>query len=191
MVEEDLGALIDGVVDGGNCLVGLESTIIDCTSEKTIRILRPGFIGVNDIKDVLGSDFADIEFVDFEHSKILDVVPGLKYKHYAPKTTFKKVTDHKSINFHENPILVTTIEDLLEIGAKLQNNNLTYIILGSITNLPLLAQNLYANLKFIDLQNPDQKKQAILHLNSNTEAEIAKSGLGNAILNRLNRSCAG
>jgi L-threonylcarbamoyladenylate synthase len=190
MVEDDLGSQIDGVIDGGNCHVGLESTIIDCTSEKVIRILRPGFISVNDIKDALGPDFADIEYIDFEHSKILDVVPGLKYKHYSPKTTFQKVTDTKSINFNESLILVTTIEDLLGIGDKYENNDLTFIVLGSISNLPLLAQNLYANLRFIDMQNPEQNKKATLYLNSKTESKIAESSLGQAILNRLNRSCA-
>lgn len=156
MVMEDLGNLIDGVIDGGNCHVGLESTIIDCTSEKVIRILGPGFISVNHIKDALGTDFADIEFVDF----------------------------------NQKQILVTTIEDLLGIGDNYQNNDLTFIVLGSISNLPLLAQNLYANLRFIDMQNPEQNKKATLYLNPKTESKIAESSLGQAILNRLNRSCA-
>ena len=43
----------DVVIDGGQCSVGIESTIVDCTSDHP-RLLRPGAISVEQIEDVTG-----------------------------------------------------------------------------------------------------------------------------------------
>ena len=77
MVEMNLGNKISGIVDGGNCKVGVESTIVDARDERKIFILRQGKIGADEIKDVLPS--AEI-LADTSGT----VVPGKKYKHYAP-----------------------------------------------------------------------------------------------------------
>jgi L-threonylcarbamoyladenylate synthase len=73
--------LSDQILDGGNCDVGIESTIIDCTG-KTPRVLRPGAITREMIekdtgvlaKDNLGTSFSD-----------QIKAPGLLESHYAPK----------------------------------------------------------------------------------------------------------
>ena len=79
-VREELGAYLsaeDSILDGGPCSVGVESTIIDCTSTKP-RILRPGAITEAMIKEVTGLDVESVQ-----RSKIR--VSGSLENHYAPE----------------------------------------------------------------------------------------------------------
>ena len=55
---EDMDGKIDGIVDGGPCAVGVESTIIDLT-EQPPRLLRPGGITLEQLEEVLGEVAVD------------------------------------------------------------------------------------------------------------------------------------
>lgn len=80
-VIEELGEYLaesDIVLDGGNSLIGIESTIVDCTGDKP-RILRPGFITIENIEKLLGHSVTD----DFNKKK--PKFSGSFQKHYAPK----------------------------------------------------------------------------------------------------------
>lgn len=88
-VLDDLGGRIDGIVDGGPCGVGLESTVLDIT-EAVPLILRPGGITQQAIAVALGRPVGldaracgrdDVQ-ADAEPIRS----PGMKYKHYAPST---------------------------------------------------------------------------------------------------------
>jgi L-threonylcarbamoyladenylate synthase len=52
-VRADLGDLVDFVLDGGPCPVGVESTIVDCTVDPP-QILRPGGIPSEQVAAILG-----------------------------------------------------------------------------------------------------------------------------------------
>lgn len=75
-VRADLGELVDYVLDGGPCPIGVESTIVDCTVEPP-QILRPGGIASEDISRMLG---ADVATGDGESR-----APGMLVTHYAPR----------------------------------------------------------------------------------------------------------
>ena len=84
-VIEDLNGRVDMIIDGGSSDIGLESTIVDLTSEPPL-ILRPGFISIDDLREVL----PDIEYDKAVISRtsnpdIRPKAPGMKYRHYAPK----------------------------------------------------------------------------------------------------------
>jgi L-threonylcarbamoyladenylate synthase len=84
-VIEEIGDFLDIsdlILDGGSSKVGLESTIIDCTSD-TPRILRPGAITSEMTKEVIGFDFADIAASSLTQSIIR--VSGSLENHYSPK----------------------------------------------------------------------------------------------------------
>jgi L-threonylcarbamoyladenylate synthase len=79
-VEAELGAFLDSkdlILDGGSCEVGVESTIIDCTTQTPI-ILRPGAITIAMIKDATGLDVGSENILKTKAS-------GLLESHYAPK----------------------------------------------------------------------------------------------------------
>ncbi|MBE5841286.1 MAG: threonylcarbamoyl-AMP synthase [Butyrivibrio sp.] len=81
--EEDLSGKIEMIIDGGQVGIGLESTIVDLTSEVPM-ILRPGYITAEMLKDVLGNISIDKTIIDSTSTE-RPKAPGMKYRHYAPK----------------------------------------------------------------------------------------------------------
>ena len=90
MMDDMLGK-IDGIVDGGPCAVGVESTIIDLTVQPP-RLLRPGGLPLEELEAVLGEVAVDKavrqRLGDGEKAK----APGMKYRHYAPRAAVTVVT---------------------------------------------------------------------------------------------------
>ena len=88
---EDMMGKIDGIVDGGPCAVGVESTIIDLTVQPP-RLLRPGGLPLEALEAVLGEVAVDKavrqKLSDGEKAK----APGMKYRHYAPRAAVTVVT---------------------------------------------------------------------------------------------------
>ena len=80
---EDLDGKIEMIIDGGQVGIGLESTIVDLTSEVPM-ILRPGYITADMLKDVLGEITIDRTIIDSSSTQ-KPKAPGMKYRHYAPK----------------------------------------------------------------------------------------------------------
>jgi L-threonylcarbamoyladenylate synthase len=82
-VRSDLNGKIPYILDGGPCKVGVESTVLDISGE-TPRILRPGSVTYDDIKDALGDEKIEIDKSSMK-STTIPMSPGMKYRHYAPK----------------------------------------------------------------------------------------------------------
>lgn len=82
-VIEDLDGRVDMIIDGGEAVIGLESTIVDLTEEKPV-ILRPGYITKEMIAAVIGNVDVDRAITD-EDCSAAPKAPGMKYRHYAPE----------------------------------------------------------------------------------------------------------
>lgn len=90
-VREDMDGKIDGVVDGGACRVGVESTIIDLTCTPP-RLLRPGGLPLEELRAVLGEVAVDKAVTQQMSAEEKPRAPGMKYRHYAPKAPVTVVT---------------------------------------------------------------------------------------------------
>jgi len=80
-VLEEIGNYLsttDQILDGGQSIVGIESTIINCLSDKPV-VLRPGFITLEDITSITGFD------VKMVGSTNAIKAPGILPAHYSPK----------------------------------------------------------------------------------------------------------
>nr|MDO8113187.1 L-threonylcarbamoyladenylate synthase [Candidatus Sigynarchaeota archaeon] len=78
----DLDGRIDAVIDGGSADIGVESTIIDISGEKSL-LLRPGGVPLEKLEELIGAieihpSVREKYFYGFARS------PGMKLKHYAP-----------------------------------------------------------------------------------------------------------
>ena len=82
-VLHDMDGKIDAIVDGGPCRVGVESTIVDLTAPVP-RLLRPGGIGPEALKALLGELEYDRAVTGEVAADAVVRAPGMKYKHYAP-----------------------------------------------------------------------------------------------------------
>ena len=83
-VLEDMDGKIEGVVDGGPCTVGVESTILDLTCDPP-RLLRPGGLPLEALEQVIGPISVDKAVVSPLQEGEQPKAPGMKYRHYAPK----------------------------------------------------------------------------------------------------------
>lgn len=179
----DLGDKIVGIVDGGECEVGLESTIIDCSAKDVIKILRPGAIGKTEIEKVLNNQ--NIKIIENQASD--KTTPGAKYRHYSPTTkivrtekTVIQINDTEIINSPEIKYILGFEEDLSTLPNSIQKINL-----GSVSIPNEIAHNLFQKLFDIDKLN---QEMIYFYFGSNAEKLfLSESSIEKAIVNRLDK----
>ncbi|MDO4960760.1 MAG: L-threonylcarbamoyladenylate synthase [Eubacteriales bacterium] len=82
---EDLNGRVDVIVDGGDCEIGLESTILDVSGDVP-QLLRPGAVTLEMITETLGMDIGEDAAIKGPLKEgVKPKAPGMKYRHYAPK----------------------------------------------------------------------------------------------------------
>lgn len=84
-VMDDMNGRISAVLDGGQCQVGVESTVICFDNPETIHILRPGLISLEDLKPFAEHVYVDKAIFQQISPDAKVASPGMKYKHYSPK----------------------------------------------------------------------------------------------------------
>jgi len=169
-VMDGLSGHIDVVLDGGACQNGLESTIVDCSSDTPI-ILRPGGITRDAINDVLkkaGHRLLGQNIAPRDEKK--PISPGQLASHYAPKLSVRmnaETADHNEI--------------AIGFGTQINEATLNLSTSGNITEA---AANLFALLHKADKLGAEQNAVRI------AIAAIPDQGLGEAINDRLRRAAA-
>ena len=83
-VYNDMKGRIPCILDDGGCAVGVESTVISFEND-SIRLLRPGFISVEDLLTICPRVIVDKGVTETVAADAVVASPGMKYKHYAPK----------------------------------------------------------------------------------------------------------
>jgi len=172
-VLEDLDGKIDMVLDGGVCKHGVESTVVDFTSD-TPKILRPGAITQEMIAEVIGK--VAMATAD-EPAKS----PGMNYKHYAPKAKMTLVEGE--------PAVVAT--KILELMAQSQAENPVILI-------PSSDKSLYGQASIMQLgRRPEEIAAGIYSALRRCDElghdeifvqGVEETGIGVAIMNRLRKA---
>ena len=177
-VYDDMNGLIPYIVDGDDCVIGVESTVINLTSEIPV-ILRPGYITKRDIEKVLNKKIL-ISNAVLDKLKEGEKVnsPGMKYKHYAPKAnviiikaTQKEYAKYVNSKKREGVYALCFNEDI-------KNLETPYISYGSVQNSISQAQQLFTALRKLD-----EKKAQIVYAHCPTIKDV-----GLAVYNRLIRA---
>ena len=156
-VFEDFKKKLKIIINGGKSKIGIESTVIDLTGKP--KILRPGIISSNEIKDLL-----KITLSSKRNSKIKS--PGMMKKHYSPGIP---------IIFKGKP---SKLNHAYIVFGRKHNNNKNYFNLSKKANLREAAANLYKILRKI--KKKGYKKIFI--------GKIPNRGAGLAINDRLLRA---
>jgi L-threonylcarbamoyladenylate synthase len=79
-VRDDLDGRIELILDGGPTPVGVESTVLDMTTDPPM-LLRPGGVTLEELKDCLG----EVAVLGSGDEEAAGRSPGLRYRHYAPR----------------------------------------------------------------------------------------------------------
>jgi L-threonylcarbamoyladenylate synthase len=88
-VFEDLSGRIDCILQGEMTEIGLESTVVDCTSDVPL-ILRTGAIGLKALRKIV----PETRLYQVKENEAVKS-PGLKHRHYAPKAKVILISDFK------------------------------------------------------------------------------------------------
>ena len=144
-VVSDLFGKADAIINGGKTRIGLESTVLDLTTEIPV-ILRPGGVSYESLKLIL-TDVETAYSFDTEKPKS----PGMKYKHYAPiadMVIVKGKTDDvvRKINeISDEDCAVLCCKETYE--RYISNNKLSA---GSINDPIEIASNIFQCLRLFD-----------------------------------------
>ena len=163
-VRVGLGDRVDMILDGGPCPVGVESTVLDITSDHP-TLLRPGGLARAEIEAVIGHKLSSDRSMVRDDNPIRS--PGQLKSHYAPSRPLR-------LNARD----VASDEALLAFGpAPLQGAKIT-ANLSTSGDLMEAAANLFAMMHQLDRP----------HVSGIAVMPIPAVGLGEAICDRLNRA---
>jgi L-threonylcarbamoyladenylate synthase len=173
-VYEDMKGRIPLILDGGSVQIGLESTIVDLTTDMP-TVLRPGYISVEMVQEVLGKAEIDRGLIAND-SNIHPKAPGMKYRHYAPKADLKIIEGPMEqvisyINHRADPQVGIICTE--ETRSSYPVGNVKCI--GSRKDELSIANHLFAILREFD----EDGVRAIY------SESFEAPGLGQAIMNRL------
>lgn len=123
-VLSDFSGKIAGIIDGGSCDYGIESTVLDLVSFSSPTLLRPGVVTKEELEGVLGEEV-------LIYSEGPKASPGMKYRHYAPKAKVVLLHDQSSLKEEESSYILSTSP-------------------LSVPHFPLESASLYAHLRDAD-----------------------------------------
>ena len=112
-VREQLGASVDMVIDGGECAVGIESTIISFMGGRPV-LLRPGGTPLEDIEGIIG------KVIIPGHAELVNQSPGRGGQHYATSVPLVLARDVGDINNISNVNGNNNVNN----GGKIHSNSL-------------------------------------------------------------------
>lgn len=176
-VIDDLDGKIDAAVMSGDCEVGVESTVITLVTNPP-RLLRPGAVTMEELKEIFPDIVVDGAVLTEPQKGEKVSSPGMKYKHYAPKTeTYLVEGDSRSfaefVNSKQNAAAICFLEE----EGKITVPKICY---GTADDESTLAHSVFSVLRKAD----DLGVETIfVHAPS-------KSGVGLAVYNRLIRAAA-
>lgn len=179
-VLEDMDGRIDMIIDGGDIAIGLESTIVDLTGDVPM-ILRPGYITLDMLKDVLGEVTMDPTLMDGD-CKERPKAPGMRYRHYAPKGDMLIIEgEPEKVVVEINTLVKESHQKGYKTGVIATAENAEKYradvvkVVGNRGDDTAIAASLYRILREFD----DEEVDAIY------SESFAADGIGQAIMNRL------
>lgn len=179
-VIDDLDGRIDAIIEGGDCQVGIESTVVDMTGSIP-AVLRPGIITREQLSAALGKTVEldpallakpEIKWKDGLLETDEDFKPkspGMKYRHYAPKAEMIIYKGNR-----EKAALAMAEEKL----RRVENGQKVEVIMYDDAEPEKAAREFFAKLRACDKAGVD----VIL------AAALKEDGVGFAVMNRMFKS---
>lgn len=178
-VMSDLRGKIFGVLDGGQCKIGIESTVIDLTGRGP-TILRPGKITAKEIEDIIHTKVHLAR-----QSQTQPASPGMKYIHYAPKARLILFYGEK------NNVIMSMQTHCMQLQNKahrvglLAPHSMKHVCFESFYSLGNGSSVEYARRMYKGMRELDEKHVDVIFCPA-----ILEEGLGLAVMNRLKKAAS-
>ena len=172
----DMQGRIPLILDGGKCDGGIESTVLDVTTD-TPTILRSGLVTYEMIEKVVGK-------CAYSENKITDKVraPGMKYAHYMPSceaVLFKRTDLERAQRLYDE------YEEKGKTPYFMCDDDAKEKLRGKILSLGKTAKEIASNL-YYSLLEGEKKADIIIAVEVDTG-----DGVDEGIMNRLKKACGG
>lgn len=187
-VYHDLHGKLPVILDGGECQVGLESTVVDMTSDIP-TVLRPGGVTpemlLTVLKEVRVADSVLRPLREGERA----LSPGMRYRHYAPGGQLTLITGQQA---HVQALSLRMYREAAAAGrsarilafeehlAAYRAAGANALSIGRLAQPETVAQRLFAVLRQMDGEGVEALTCEVL----------PPEGIGLAIMNRLSRAAA-
>jgi L-threonylcarbamoyladenylate synthase len=171
-VLDDLDGRIDMILDGGATNIGIESTVLDMTTESPM-ILRPGWVTEEMLSETTGPVERAARIAELQRS------PGTRYRHYSPRARViliergspKSIKQTIEQHIEENPVGF-----IGHSAVDVANQNFHAVILEA--SAADYARSIYSAMRLLD-----ERGAGVIVVEG-----ISESGEGAAVMDRLRRA---
>lgn len=177
----DMDGRVDGILVGGPCNYGVESTIVDLSNDVAM-VLRPGSITLEMLGEVLGQVNLDPSLKN-KDDNIKAKAPGMKYKHYSPRAQvyIVRAGDQEDFARRVDELCLDNAKKGLKTGVMTRSSD-QHPYQAQVFDLgesdAEVAKNLFDSLISLDRESID-----IAYV-----PYFEEKGLGVAIMNRLKKA---
>ena len=183
-VIDDMQGRVDMIIDGGDCEIGLESTIVKLEDDGSLLLLRPGRITLSELACVAQISVADAVTDRLREGEVA-LSPGMKYRHYAPSAPLvlldgelSCVIEYIKSKKHEKAAILCYTDDKIRVAENLPDADI--YVLGARDNINEQAHHLFSILRDADKQSYDIIYAPLPSMD----------GVGLALYNRMIRAAA-
>ena len=170
-VREDLDGRIDAVFKSGPTRVGLESTVVDCTSDIPI-VLRPGAVSLTDIQAI------HPQARNRDHDEAAHRSPGTRYRHYRPEAAVRWVGPFDASEEQGAPAGSVAPGSKAYIGLNAPPSRLGYVRLLIPDSLDAYGHPLFQFFRECEQEGIEE-----IHCE-----RISQEGIGAALYDRISRA---
>ena len=183
-VVDDMQGRVDMIIDGGDCEIGLESTIVKIEEDGAMVLLRPGKITVSELACIAPISLADAVTDKLREGQVA-LSPGMKYRHYAPSSPLllldgdlSQVTEYIKKENKEKIAILCYTDDKDSIAEQIPDADI--YLLGARDNIDEQARHLFSILRDADKHDYDVIYEPLPSI----------EGVGLALYNRMIRAAA-
>lgn len=180
-VFDDMNGRIDAIVDGGECSVGVESTVVYAADGEEPLLLRPGGISPQMIADVCGACRIDDNILSDMEAVGEVMSPGMKHKHYSPDAKITLIeSDFSAYKEYVKKNFAQGVFALCYDGEGRQLDGIPYIEFGKENDPESQCRQVFSALRELDE----------MHAETVFARCPLKEGTSLAVYNRLIRAAA-
>lgn len=179
-VKTDLFGKVSGIIDGGSCDIGIESTVVMPNTDGSLTVLRPGAITPKMLEQKGYKVTVDKNVLEPVKNNTKVASPGMLYRHYAPKAPMELVRGNNAVNYINSKLKQYKNPAVLCFDNEKSLFDALCIEYGDPKNPLTLSHNLFAALREFDEKEVDYIFARV----------IEPEGVGLGIYNRMLRAAS-